>query len=1426
MKKSLLKMLSLLLCGLMLITVMQTTIFAEGEDDMYITDLKVNNLAEPIGIDTVPTFRWVNNMSGYARSQSAYQIIVASTVEKAAAHDGDIWDSGKVESSLNYDIVYGGDALSSRTEYFFVIQVWDEKGNSAWSDVSSFGTGILDDSEWSAKWIGITDGDSVPCDITLDGANWIWFKDGAASSAAGSVYFRKSFAVDLGKEIDEILLATTMDDYGNIFVNGKTALIVKNSTNEWKNGKVVNITSLACEGDNVIAAGVTNTGSSAGFIAKIEIRYSDGSIDTVVTDKSWKCSNSVSSTSGWERMGTDDSAWVTPDQSVVYGKSPWYENVVMPKTMQINTGGGAPMLRKTFDISKDVKRANIYISGLGLYELYVNGKLPEDTVLNPAHTQYEDTVHYRAYDVTDMLTSGKNAIAVELGNYFYNSDFYTWMKWCLATYRDKPKLLFELHVEYADGTKEVIVTDESWKTYEYGPTVYNDIYTGEHYDARREVDGWTEADFDDSTWKNAVEATAPTGDLVFENMEPIRRIKTFVPTVESKGDGIYVIKNPVMTAGWAKINFAAPEGTEIKIIYGEKLNDLGFVEIPANGDILQIDKFITSGGNDVYEPKYSYKGYEYIQIENYQGKLTAEDIECYLIANDISDISEFETGDSRINFMHEMMLRTITNNLQGKLTDTPVYEKNGWTGDVNFALDAFNYNFDFSNVIQKILVDMRDSQNANGVVAQNVPAAFSGSSSIPIWSSIFINGYYENWHVNGIKTDFAENYDAIRLQTLDYIKCIKANGWVWTTGSYADWVSPNPSGVYTTGKTTHAPEGAGIIGSAYVYRTLGEMAEMAEYLGKSEDAAEYREAMANIYTAFNEKFYLADKGYYDTGFWNETYDAGRSEYRQASNIIPLMFGLCPEEYEESVVKSIVDDIKAKDNHLDVGAVGTKYILPMLSKYGYGDLAMTLVQQDTYPSWGYWISLGANTCWETYEYNSRSRNHFFLGTYTDWFYKNLAGVRDFANGYETVELCPEIHPEIGYVNYSIKTVRGELVSYWRFTGDNKLVWDITIPVGATATVYLPASADISEYECITDNGEYLTVPSGSYTFVMDAEEFDVDKSLLKKAVESAESIDQTLYDRKSLDTLTLAISKGELVISDENATQFEVCAAVDVIEKAVDELSENEERKALSLLVASGKNISAENFPSVVFDAFSEILLQVEKVLCDGNSDSAALNGAYTVLGNAMHAISDYCFGNVALGKDVKVTSTLTSDYWAEEKLTDGSRENLRGSEVCGWTSNSLTGFQHSEGVCVDLGALYEIDKINIMPAGAALDKPTYAFPKDYTLSVSSDGENWITVHSETDCPAPLVGLLEFEFEPTLARYIRFIGSSLRQKPTDGNRYRMQISEIEAYNTAINYSDLDLDGDTDLIDGLKLVKLAVNGEASLLDAVKLFKNIAS
>ena len=1363
MKKGLLKMLSLLLMGLMLITVVPITIFAESEDDMYITDLKVNNLAEPIGIDTVPTFRWINNMSGYARSQSAYQIIVASTAEKAAAHDGDVWDSGKVESNLNYDIVYGGDALSSRTEYFFAVQVWDENDNSVWSDISKFETGFLSDSEWTAKWIGGQSNESRTVDIDLSGASWIWQRNGAAlnASANGAMYFRSTFNVDKSKNVDNILLGVTADNYSTVYINGTEVAKMGTAGEVWRTGATADITSVAKAGENCIAAYAFNVGKGyAGFIAKIVVMYTDGSKDTFVTDSTWKVSETVGN--GWQDFGYNDSSWGKPDQSIVYGGSPWANKVTLDTEIIEKNYTNAPMLRKTFEVSKDVKKARAYVSGLGLFEMRINGTLPDDTVLNPAHTQYDKTVHYRVFDVTDLLVDGNNAIAVELGNFFYNCDVANWF-WDTAPWRDNTKLLLELVIEYSDGTTETIVSDESWKMYANGPITYNNIYLGEHYDARLEVDNWTNADYDDSAWKNAELRNAPTGDLVFENMEPMRRIDTFTPTVLDKGNGTFIIENPVMTTGWAKIRFNAPAGTEITITYGEKMSG-GDVVSPVYSSLnLQIDKYICSGDKDeIYEPKFTYKGYRYIKVENYPGTLLSSDVECYFIANDVDVISSFETGNETINTLHEIVRRTMWNNFQGKPTDTPVYEKNGWSGDFNVSLEMMNFNFDTANFSAKFLDDLGDRQTTSGVIPVIAPGNWNWNSSVEhnavVWNSAYINGIYEGWRTNGLTSEIEEHYDSMRFLVLSYIKVLEGNGWVWTDNQLSDWVSPDGD--------SNSAEGSGIVGTGYAYLSLSRLAEMAEEIGKSADAAEYRVAMEKIYTAFNAKYYDAKKGYYDTGYWNETYAGTRSKYRQTSNLVPLAFGLCPDEYKDSVVNSLINDIVVnKETHLDTGMVGTKYILPTLSALGYGDTALAVVMQSTYPSWGYWIANGANSTWEAWR-SARSHNHYFLGTYEDWFFKNLAGVSDMSNGYETVTLRPEVYSEVGYTDMTLDTVRGKLSSHWYYTDDFSLVWDITIPVGTTATVYLPYEAlsvngkALTAQEGITVNEDSLTVLSGEYSFAFD--NIDFYRGELEKTIEQAEMIDASYY----LD---------------------------------------------------------------MHYNAFAEVLETSKAVFNDAGSNADAVLSANSELLHAMEVLANYSRGNLALGKTVSVSSDANNASWNKGKLTDGELYHTsKSGENQGWTSITYIQQDHTEWAMIDLGGMYKFNRVDIMPTGCMAKQPLCeGFPKDFEIQVSVDGTIWETVLSRNDYPTPTAVMQTFDFDAAYARYVRVYATSLNPRAVDSNYYRMQLAEIEVYlDTPEVTMDVDGDGDVDITDALKQLKLAVNGDASLLDVVRICKYIAA
>ena len=1080
-----------------------------AEPAITVSDLKVNSIDTPLGIDTTPIFSWINNTSGYARSQTAYQIIVASSYSKAVSHTGDMWDSGKTSGSTNYDISYAGAALESRTVYFYSVRVWDENDTAgAWSDVARFETGILDDSEWTAEWIGAVK-NTIPEGETydLEGANWIW--NGEKTNGQYPVsnpWFMKSFEISTTKTVRSAYMTAAFYDYGIVYLNSVYTAEKVENWKDTKQARIVDITDLVTAGTNYIVASCGNKkAGDAGFIAKVYVNYTDGTQDVIYTDDSWKVRAADPSTAWWADQ-FNDAEWSAATVIGAYGCSPWGTTVTVDYD-NLQFADSAPMLRKTFTVEKEVLRARAYVVGLGLFEMTVNGTLPDDTVLNPVDSLYEarefvqnsGTVRYRVFDVTNLLNTGNNAVTIELAGGYYDCEEVVAVDWNNAAWRDDPKARMELLIEYTDGTSETIITDESWKSYTNGPTTRYTVFCGEVYDARNEVEGWQLASFDDSSWNGIRIMEAPYADILYQTIEPMRKVKSFAPLSVTKHDnGTYIVRLPEMASGWASISFDAPEGTLIKISYAERLNnDNGNIKVPLSGSdhLLQTDVYVCRGeAGETYEPKFSYKGFEYIQISGYEGELTVDDITCYVVATDVETTGSFETSSEFVNELHELMLRTMTNNMQGKPTDTPVYEKLGWTGDFGVAMDTFNYNFNTINFTGNYLHNLRDTGEPNGHLNEYAPSPIISGWNGPVWTQTYVKGIYQAWKVYGQLSLSVEHYDYMRAQALYNIEKI-GDDWIWEDNNsgltLGDWASPNGG--------TSPDEGGMICNTAAVYNGLVMLAEIADELGKTADAAEYRAAASNIYTAFNTNFYNAEKGYYETGYWGGS--TSRNQYRQTSNLVPLAYGLCPEEYRESVVNTLIDQIKKNGFHLDTGCIGTELLLPFLCDEGYEDVAIAILLQETYPSWGYYLAQGSTTLWEMYkESGIRSYDHFFLGTYDEWFYSGLGGIRDMTNGYETVTIKPVITNDFDFVDCSVDTVRGKLTSNWKIE-NGKTVMEIVIPVGTTATVYLPTgnlattsvnNTGLNKQDGISNiiTGEdyiKLTVKSGSYTFTLDAPE---------------------------------------------------------------------------------------------------------------------------------------------------------------------------------------------------------------------------------------------------------------------------------------------------------------------------------------------------
>lgn len=716
----------------------------------------------------------------------------------------------------------------------------------------------------------------------------------------------------------------------------------------------------------------------------------------------------------------------------------------------------SPIFRKDFELSKPYGSVTVNICGLGMFNMKINGCLPDDSLLNPAQTQYNKTVLYRQFDITEFCKD-KNTVTVELGNGFFNENGGVWY-WQTAVWRSIPVLICEIEIKYADGTSEIAGTDESWLVTADGPTVVNGIYQGEVYDARKKEESFV--------WKNALAGKAPCGKLKKQNMPPVRRIDTMKPRdITRLGDGSFIITSPEMTTGNISLLIDECEGTEIEIRYGESLTSDGHVVKIGKGEgrdgnwwpdyYIQTDKFISAGEPFRFEPVFSYKGFRYVQVTGLTKEPTADDVNIYRIANDVDVYSSFECSDKLINDLHALMRRTMLNNFQWKPTDTPVWEKNGWLGDANCALNSMMYNFNMDTYLESFIDIMADCFREYGEVPVMVPAAGWGVDNSPVWNTMFVFGVKALCDFCA-RDDYAKKlYPVLREFAEKDIKEIEEYGWVWKERNLADWHSPMNEN--TGNIIPNAPEGAEICGSAFIYKMLLTMAELSEITENDGDVRYFMESAEKIYSQFNNRFYNKEKGIYETSVCKES---GNRDilYRQTSNIVPLAMGLVPENEKKRVLENLVENIRRKNWHLDTGCVGTQFILPVLIDNGYIDVAMKILTQTDYPSWGYWVKQGDDSAWEGWEDAVRSRNHYFLGTYEEALYSRLAGIRDIRDGFGSVTVKPCLDCGLDYVKAEIRTEKGVLRCQWKTEKDGSMRVEALIPDGCKAHVIFERGSD--------------------------------------------------------------------------------------------------------------------------------------------------------------------------------------------------------------------------------------------------------------------------------------------------------------------------------------------------------------------------------
>ncbi|MBO1511514.1 alpha-L-rhamnosidase [Metabacillus bambusae] len=1041
------KTLSLLLSIVLIITVLPIANIAFGKSDKKIdvTNLRTEYTNNPLGIDvTEPRLSWELESSNRGQKQTAYQIQVASNKSQLLKNEPDLWDTGKVDSDESVNIVYEGKALESKKRYFWRVKVWDNHGEkpSKWSKPAWLEMGLLDESAWQAEWIGLEGEYGVPIDTSVR-----------------NVTSRLESGHTLGQSFTMKGKFTTVDVQIPNWGNPESAFTLK----IYKDNP---------QGEVLAEERFSNFRNASWVSMELEEALPSGIYYLEASDVA------------------KDIAWYSHTDDVYSGGTAYVDGkpVDGDRTLRVETSPApAPLLRKEFPVEKPVKQARVYVSGLGFYELALNGEKVGDRVLDPNSTNYEETVLYTTYDVTNQLNQGDNAIGVELGRGKYGMTSPTIWFWHTAPWHDDPKLLLQMEIEYEDGSTDTIISDESWRAAE-GPTRFDSLYEGEVFDARLVQKGWTSSEFDDTEWKKVSKVAAPDGELHAFQHEAIKEIDTIQPkSVEEVSPGVYEFDFGINVAGWAELQVEGPKGTEVTLSYSEK-SEKGFSTRQAlvNGP-LQTDHYILNGeGVETWKPKFSYKGYQYIRVSGYPGKPTLDSLKGYVIHTSVASTGEFSSSNQLLNQINKNVRRAYLNNLYDVVTDTPVYEKNGWTGDAQVMAATSIYNFHMPRFYTKWLNDVRDSQRPSGEIPDIVPSAgfsYEGAPGwdaahgpTPIWDAVLFEIPWEMYRHYGDKRILANVYEEMKLY-LDYIGS-KADGHIVRMG-LGDWISPGYVGT--------PPEGPDLTSTAYYYRFASTLSSVAKVLGDESKASMYEEKASAIKAAFNEEFFNTE-----TNVYNTARDAG---YRQTSNAVPLAFGLVPKGHEKDVVANLVKDVEEHDNHLNTGIVGTKFLLPVLTEHGYKDLAYTIATQRTFPSWGHWIENGATALLENWELTSRSQSHHFFGTVSEWFYAYLAGIQPEEPGYNKVKIKPYMPKDLKQAEGRLETVKGDVLSSWKQLKDGKISLKVEIPVNTTANVYVPADSQwaVTEGDQLAHEADGITftgmedgyavyeVGSGSYKF---------------------------------------------------------------------------------------------------------------------------------------------------------------------------------------------------------------------------------------------------------------------------------------------------------------------------------------------------------
>jgi len=748
----------------------------------------------------------------------------------------------------------------------------------------------------------------------------------------------------------------------------------------------------------------------------------------------------------------------------------------------------ARYFRKEFQSTKKIKYATASIVGLGLYELYINGKKVGQDVLAPGATDYTKNVKYNTLDVTSYIQEGKNAVGAILGS----GRFFA-MRQNEKPYKIKtfgfPKMLLNINIVYTDGSTANIDTDDSWKGTADGPIRANNEYDGEEYDATKEWPNWNKVGFDDSKWLKAEFVQEPGGVMEAQMNENMRIMNTLKPVSITKlSGGRYLLDMGQNMVGWLQIKARGSKGQQIKMVFAESLQE--------NGDLFRAnlrnakctDIYTLKGGEqESWEQTFSYRGFRYVELSGYTYTPNVNDFTGKLIYDNMATVGTFETSNTLLNQIFKNAWWGIAGNYKGIPIDCPQRnERMPWLGDRGEVAHGENFLFDNGKFYAKWLEDIRNAQKEDGAIPDVAPAFWRYYSDNMSWPGTIVliteMLYKQTGDVNAVR----DNYPAMK-KWLAYMQDRYMKDGILTKDSYGDWCLPPITIEAGRGKSADKKYPSELISTAYYYHFMQLMMQFSKVMDNETDYKTF-EALGNeVKDAFNKKFYN-EQGYY-------------VDQNLTNNIIPLYFGMVPEANIAQVFKNIVYTVEVTNKgHLSNGLVGVQWLMRCLNNYGRPDLAYTIATQKTYPGWGYMIENGATTIWELWNGNTsdpkmNSQNHvMMLGDLLIWYYENLAGIKAESPAFKKINMKPEMINGLDQVNASYHSAYGLIKSSYSKTAKT-FNWKVSIPANTTATLYIPANdkSEVSEQHKMMnkeikfikmDNGRAVyEIGSGDYDFVV-------------------------------------------------------------------------------------------------------------------------------------------------------------------------------------------------------------------------------------------------------------------------------------------------------------------------------------------------------